>query len=447
LWGAEGVALLTTLVQTMFVARVLGPRSYGVAALIISIPAFVFTFLDPQSESAVVRYLTRFERAKEPQRAAAAVKTAYLVDLGLAAAGSAVVLLLAGWAARHLVEDPTTTWLVALAALGLSTAGPAATSRAVLSTFGHFSRIASLSVAASIIRNGSMIALVALGLGIRGVVFGAVAGQVFESVILYVASRRVLRERTSLTLRTVSAGALQPYRGEVLRFMAYTEMTTLATAFIKHGDVLLLGLARGPTEVGFYRLASSLAGIAGRIVTPLQAVVYPDVARIAAAGDEAGLRRLVRRHFLTIGLPLALLGAIALPFVGPSMRIAAGTAYGPAASVCQVILVGTLMGLMTYWLRPLYLATGRERLFFALTVPVAIVTIGAMALAAHSAGAIGVAWARVLGASVLGTGVALTALARERRALIRSGGGGEPDDPPAPGATWLAVEGPSEPQP
>ncbi|MGH9152622.1 MAG: lipopolysaccharide biosynthesis protein, partial [Acidimicrobiales bacterium] len=357
LWGAEGLGLLTTVVQTTFVARALGPQSYGVAALIIAVPSFLFSFLDPQSESAVVRYLARFEREEDSSRAAAVVKTAYLVDLGLAAAGSAVALVLAGWAARHLVDDPSTWWLVAVAAAGLSAAGPAATSRAVLSTFGRFSRISSLSAVSSVVRNGAMIALVALDLGVHGLVFGAVLGQLFESAVLYVAARRELREQTGRSWRTSSARDLRPHTGEVLRFMGYTELTTLSTAFIKHGDVLLLGQARGPAEVGLYRLASSLAAVAGRIVVPLQAVVYPDVARIAAEGDDAGLRRLVRRHFFTVGLPLALLGAAALPLIGPLLRLAAGSAYEAAVPVCQVLLAGTLLALATYWLRPLYLAT------------------------------------------------------------------------------------------
>lgn len=436
--------MVTTILQTAFVARTLGPRSYGVAALVISVPAFVFTFLDPQSESAVVRYLARFERAKEPQRAAAVVKTAYLVDLGLAAAGSTVVLLAAGWAAKHLVDDRATAWLIVVAALGLSSAGPASTSRAVLSTYGHFSRISSLSVVASVVRNGSIVTLVALGLGIRGVVFGAVLGQVFESLILYASSRRALRDQTGLTWRSTSARSLQPHVGEVVRFMAYTELTTLTTAFIKQGDVLLLGQARGPTEVGFYRLASSLAAVAGRIVIPLQAVVYPDVARLAAGGDEAGLRRLVKRHFLTIGLPLALLGAASLPLIRPVVRLAAGSAYEPAVSICQVILLGTLVSLLTYWMRPLYLATGRVRLFFALTVPVAVVTVAAMAVAAHLHGAIGVAWARALSAGLLGTAVALCLLFRERRALIRPGTRGESGEQHGSPPTWPPAE-PSAP--
>jgi O-antigen/teichoic acid export membrane protein len=87
------------------------------------------------------------------------VKTAYLVDLGFAAAGSAVIALAAQLGVETLGGDPTTAYLMVVAAIGLSTAGSAATSRAVLSTFGSFSRISLLSVVGSVGRNGLTMAL------------------------------------------------------------------------------------------------------------------------------------------------------------------------------------------------------------------------------------------------------------------------------------------------
>lgn len=439
LWGAEAFSLVITLAQAMFVARILGPRSYGIAALVIAVPSFVFSFLDPQSEAAVVRYVTRFERAGDPDRSAAVVKTAYVADLGLALAGSLVVAVAATWMSRHLVHDPKTSYLVILAALGLSTAAPAATSRAVLSTFGGFAHISRLSIVAALVRNGLTVGFVAFGLGIRGVVFGAVLGQIVESVILFVASQRVLRRQTGHTWRSSSARALRPHTGEFVRFMAYTELTTLTTAVTKQADVLLLGLARGPTDVGFYRLASSIAAVAARIITPLQAVVYPDMARAAAAGDDAGLRRLVRRHFLLVGVPLAAAGAVALPLVGWVVRFSAGTAYVPAIGVTQIIIAGTLVSLCTYWLRPLYMATGRVRQFFVMTAAVTVVSVAAIAVGAHRYGAAGVATARAIGSGVLGTGVALAAIALRRGSL--SGAGATNPQPPAAsgaGPMWEA---------
>ncbi len=437
LWGAEAVALVTTLAQAIIVARILGPRSYGIAALVIAVPSFVFSFLDPQSEAAVVRYVTRFEREGDSVRSAAVVKTAYVADLCLALAGSLVVAAAATWMSRHLVRDPNTSYLIIVGALGLSTAAPTATSRAVLSTFGGFAGISRLSIVAALVRNGLIVGLVAFGLGIRGVVFGAVLGQIVESVILFVTAQRVLRRQTGHTWRNSSARALQPHRGEFVRFMAYTELTTLTTAVTKQADVLLLGQARGPTDVGFYRLASSIAAVAGRIITPLQAVVYPDMARAAAAGDEAALRRLVRRHFLLVGVPLAVAGAAALPLVGWVVRLAAGKAYVPAIGITQIIIAGILVSLCTYWLRPLYMATGRVRQFFVLTAAVTLVTAPSMAVAAHWYGGGGVATARALGNGVFGTSVALVILARTRTTLVRSGParerwtGADPAAPPA----------------
>jgi hypothetical protein len=105
LGGAGVVILALGIFQSILVARWLGPKDFGVAALILGVPMLIFTFFDPQTREAVVKYLGEFTTTGESHKALAVPKLAYVIDGALGIVGVAVVALLAPWAAAHILHD------------------------------------------------------------------------------------------------------------------------------------------------------------------------------------------------------------------------------------------------------------------------------------------------------------------------------------------------------
>jgi O-antigen/teichoic acid export membrane protein len=145
-------------------------------------------------------------------------------------------------------------------------------------------------------------------------------------------------------------------RWEILRFFIYNDLNALLGMIPKQLDVMLLGYFRNPTEVGYYKLARSLAAAVMYLVRPLQSVVYPELARLWGGEDREALFRQVRRLAMHVGAPLgfAVLGGTLL--VPLTLPVLVGHSYRPTVAITQLLLIGSAVWLAFFWLRPLYFA-------------------------------------------------------------------------------------------
>jgi O-antigen/teichoic acid export membrane protein len=393
------VAAIIAVVQGVIVARWLGPRNYGVVALVTAYPAVALALLTPDSPFATVRYLSDRDAAADPTGALAVCKLAHLVDLAVGVAAFGGVAVTAGWAQQHVVHFQDGASLLILTAGAMAIAAPSDASTAVLLHGRRYRLLAIVQIAVAAGRAVLIIALVAAGQGPVGAVRGAAAAIALQGVATVVlASLEAKRRWGGWWTRPRTAG-LGKLRREMLRFMAWTDVGALLGTVTRQFDVVILGLVQGPTEVGYYRLAQSIASLPGYLVGPLKAAVYPRLTTFWAARRREELRAAVRRHAV-FGTGLAAAGLLALPALGVPVRAFAGQRYGPAIGVAQVLSVGSLLVLACYWLRPLYMATGEVRIWVAIITAVSAVSLAAFVLAGAAWGAMGIAIAQLAAAVI-----------------------------------------------
>ena len=124
----------------------------------------------------------------------------------------------------------------------------------------------------------------------------------------------------------------------------------------KQLDLVLLGYFRSMSEVGYYKLAKSLAGVVDYLLAPLQRVTYAELVRWVGIDEQHTLRRKVRRLALQVGAPLGiatLVGALLVPWALPAL---VGHTYTPAVTAVQLMFIVAAIRLAFFWLRPLFLA-------------------------------------------------------------------------------------------
>jgi O-antigen/teichoic acid export membrane protein len=417
LGGAGAVMLAVGLFQSVLVARWLGPEGFGVAALVIGVPALIFTFFDPQSREAVVKYLGEFTATGEKQKALAVPKMAYVIDGVLGVVGLAVVVLVAPWAASHILQDGALASLLIVAGATQIASAPAETSRAVLATFGRFDAIAWQQSSAILVRLVLVLAAVGLGGGVSGFVYATCAAALFDAVLAGWLAHRVICKSLGHAWWHGQRRDVAPRLGEMRHFLVYTELTSLVAVFVKQADIVILGWIRGPVEAGYYRLARSITTPAATGTQSLQSVLYPRVTQMTASPEPVDILGRARQWFLRAGLPLALASLVVVPFVPQMIKILAGPDYLGAVAATQWLLLGSAFVLACFWLRPIQLATHQVRFMFVNSVVIGAATLAGFVLAAGPFGAAGVAAVRTLVAGVLGTTAGLWWLRR----LGRSG--------------------------
>jgi len=415
--GGAGIVILGLgIFQSILVARWLGPKNFGIAALVLGVPALIFTFFDPQTREAVVKYLGEFTTTGESRKALAVPKLAYVIDGLLGVVGVAVVALLAPLAANHILHDSSLVPLLIVAGAAQIASAPAETSRAVLSSFGRFDAIAWQQSTTTLVRLGLVLVAMVSGGGLDGFVYAMCAGSVVDAVTAGWLAHRVIRRSLGEAWWHGRRRDVAPRLGEMRHFLVYTELTSLVAVFVKQADVVILGWIRGPVEAGYYRLARSITTPAATGTQSLQSVLYPRVTQMTASNEEVDLLARARGWFLRAGLPIGLASLVFVPIVPQIITTLAGPDFLGAVHATQWLLVGSAFVLACFWLRPIQLATHQVRFMFVNSIVIGVAALAGFALIAGPFGAAGVAAVRTLIAGFLGTTSGLWWLRRQAHA-------------------------------
>lgn len=403
LWIAEVVTLATGAVEAIALARLLAPRELGQLTLAFAAPAFVFAIVDAQSQEAVTRYIAEFRATSRPDRVRAVVALALQVDLALVVVGLAITAALGPWILHTFLDGALSVGLLTAAALGIAVGLPASTAIAVLMADERATAVATSKAAMAVIRSTLVITVVWAGSGVPGAILAtAVSGLAGLGVVGFVASRSMHRSFGGSWEPTASLGT---ERRQVLRFIGFTNASSLIAALAKDMDVLVLGFLTGARQVGFYRIARSVSRLSTFVIGPLQAVSYNRFARLTATHDLRNLRVQVRRSVREVGLPLAAAIGVGMLLAPQIVRIVATDAYAPAVDPLRWLLAAGAFLTATFWARPLLLALDQVRFLLVATVVTTLIAIPLYFLLTSYADAAGTASARALITGVFGTGI------------------------------------------
>jgi O-antigen/teichoic acid export membrane protein len=357
---ANGVGAVLSVVQGILVARWLGPELYGVAALVMSVPSLVYTFFDARSAEASVKFLSEFDARGERERALAMCKVGYTLDFTIAMVAFLVILLLSPWAAKSIVKRPEMGWLIILYGSAFLPRALTGTSYAVLATLGRFPSIALIDTLTNILRVGLVLVLVGLGWQVAGVVWGNAIAMAATGLLYGILAYSLVKSRWGRSWLSADWSYLKGLWRGVISFLAYNDLNALLGMVVRL-DVVILGYFRNPTEVGFYKLAQNLAQTIRYLINPLQSVIYPELAKLWSLGDIYVLQQKIRNLTFRLSLPLGLIAIISMvlvPFIVPPLL---GHLYLPSVPAVQLILIGSSIWLVFFWMRPAFLAMGEVK--------------------------------------------------------------------------------------
>jgi len=378
--------------QGILVARWLGPELYGIAALVMSYPALVYTFFDARSAEASVKYLSEFHAAGDRESALAMCQLGYIIDLAIATLAFLLVLVTASWAAQAVAHQPESAGLIVVYAAAFIPQALVGTSQAVITTLGKFPLRAGIDSLIKILRVLLVLGLVLANWQVAGVIWGSVLATGATGLLYGIMGWRLIYHHWGAFPLQGKWQNLKGRRREIFHFLFYNELNALLGMIPKQVDVLLLGYFRNPTEVGYYKLAKSLSSLVNYLVKPLQSVTYPELARLWSLGDRQALIQRVQRLALRVGIPLAvtvMASTCLIPLVLPSIL---GAAYLPAITATQLFFIGSAIWLAFFWLRPLFLAMGKMRFWVSNSAVVVTLTLLGFAVAIPTWGYLGLAW-------------------------------------------------------
>ena len=405
--GGKAATALINLAATAIAFRSLGMEAMGVLVLIHAVARAASTFVKFQSWQAVLRYGTG---SLEPERRAefqALLRFTAGLDLGTGVL-CCLVCAVAAWLLAPVFgwSPEVATWAALYGTCTVFTV--TATPTGLLRLFDRFDLLARYDALGAAVRLGGAALAAALGGGLPAFLGAWYAATAAGGMAAIAAAWAETRRRGLLAGSQRKMRAAEAHPG-LWGFVWSTNLMTTLSLGSTHLATLCVGFVLGPAAAALFALARQVGEAAlkpSRFLTP---ALYPELARLAAAGDHAGLRAVLRRSLgYSVAAALALLAGLAA-LGEPLLRLVGGEAAAPAWGVMMLLALAASIGFAGFTLEPLLVSVERHAWALRLRFGATLAYIPAALVGLHVLGLEGAGAAAVLSASLLLAGQALAA--------------------------------------
>lgn len=363
-------------------ARLIGPKEFGIFAMVVSLTSLVDTFGDLGLNFATVqrRGLTNAQLS---------------ALFWISARFNFVVLLVVSLTAPLLAmfyREPALVYMTAVAATAAFARGLGSQHEALMMREMQFGRLKAIEVTATTLGAVIGIALAASGAGAWALVAQLVAVSGTRTLGLWLRSQwrpsRYAESRPELA-------NVRPMLRYGTQFSAYRLVIYMGRQF----DRVILGLLGGATTLGFYASAARWALYPIDMVSnPLTGVAVVGLSRLAA--DPVAYRLACRRGLLPFFSLLLPVVVFATTQANTLVVTLLGEQWAPSAPIFRILCVASLALALDRVGKWIYLSSGdtlRQFRWALIFTPV----VAACVLAGLPYGAIGVAWGYAVGTSLL----------------------------------------------
>jgi len=352
---------LVSLLTFALTARALGPNDYGMLALVYSYTRAIERIVSFQSWQPLIKYGSSLSEDKDQAKFSSLIKFGLVLDVTGAVISWIVaiglVLLAAplfGWSDQtvNLVLIYSTVLLFRLT--GMPTA--------VLRIYGRFRTIAYGQLGGVTFKLILCVIGILAGGGIVYFAFAWLFSQIVSSVVTVVFAFRQLHLRgAKRVLFAPLRGTLHQFPG-IWNFAWSSNLSLTIRSSAQELDTLLVGALADPASAGLYNIAKRIGRMGQQVGTQVQAVLYPDLARLWAQRAVGEFYRAVMQIevLLTVtGIAIFVL----FYFLGePLLRIAAGPEFAAASQLLIVQAVAMVLILSGSAMRSALLAMGQHRI-------------------------------------------------------------------------------------
>ena len=371
--AAGGFAAL----QTVILARILGVTDYGLLQLVIVYIAMMNQFFDVRVWETAVRYIGSYWEKGESDKTLAMIKLSYVLDVGSGAVSFIIAIVTAKVISKYVIHSPEAYIYIWIYAVGLFVETAKLTSDAILRVFEKYKNIAVINSLENLTQLVFVAALLLLGLGIKGALYGLVISNFIAAAVRLWAVMRALEEKKLGSWLSADIFLIKGQWKEIAWFLGNTSfMATLKTGSDKYLGMMILGFFAGKEAVAFYRIANSVAGILNRIVDTLYEAIFPELIKFTTIKAMDEFRKYIKdstKNLMKLIVPVTVLIIV---FAGPIVRLVFGEEYAPATNTLRILAFGVLIARYTYWINPALLAMDRPGVrttFYVITTVVYLV--------------------------------------------------------------------------
>ena len=382
-WLLAGSVTATFLlvVQSLLMARFLGPRDFGVMAVVMSFTALVYQIFDARSWETIVSFVGGFLRGQEHEKAAATLRLVLFGDAATTLLAYVVIYVSAPAVARAFLKSAGDANLLRFYALVLPAGAVVGVAMGLLRLRKKYSWLAMQEVAAAAVQSIGVIVLVATGRGLREVVAWFVVSALLRAALFVWLGLRSAREFSVDWRPRRGMAALKDDVASISQFWFASSGLAVLKGLHQNADTLFLGYLLGPAAAGVFRVARSLSNFAAVPATPLYQATYPELSRLWNASNIEAMRSTVAR----VGRITAALSAaavlVAWVAAGPLITSVSGPEFQPAVPIFRLLIVGVAVSTVSQYGHAMLMAARQTtRVLWAFGVPLTAQVVGLIVL-------------------------------------------------------------------
>ncbi len=357
LFSGNTIGTALSLVQSIFAAKLLGVVDVGVLGVVTVFASTVNRLFSFRMGELVVKYMDQYRAEGRPDRAAAVVKAAALVESLTSLLAFGMLVLLTPLAAALFAKDPSTTpWFLIY---GLIIPGNLCTetSTGVLQVARRFRAQAAINIGQSVLTAVIIVGAFIFNGNMLVVVLAYTLGKLILGIGPMVLAWDSLGDIYGAGWWRASLKLLPP-RKELVSFALSTNLSATLNMIVRDSELLWVGFFLTTRDVGYYKIALAIINLVVAPINPLISATYPELSRSVAEKSWAQLRRLLRRvTILAGGWSVAV--SLGLLVFGNWVILLYGAEYLPAYPALMVLLMGYGVANVLFWNRSLLLVLQR----------------------------------------------------------------------------------------
>jgi len=352
----NSISLGLSVVQSILVARLLGPAGFGLVAIITGYASTVNGLLSFRMSELVVRYGGEYLERNETERTAALVKAASLGEALVSTFAFLFIAVTAALASQWIARTPGTAVLFVMYGLGLLANFNTETSSGVLQMLDKIRLQGLVNLVQSLLTAGLIVFAFFTKGNLEFVIYAYLAGKIVLGLGMFSVALFHLTKRLGTGWWRARIDSL-PQIGELTRFAFSSNLSATAILVFRESEILWVGYFLTSEAAGYYKAAYAIISLLSVPANPFILTTYPEINRLVVQKAWSRLRDFLKK---ITGISAAYNLALALGFAlfGRGLLAIYGEQYVVAYPALIALLIGFTFNYILFWNRPLLLTLG-----------------------------------------------------------------------------------------
>lgn len=387
-YGAGFFSLLCKFALMVILLKNLGTHNYGLLVLAMSAIGMIYGFMDARAHEGIIQFSLKHLARGEKKQVFNAIYSGYIINAIIAIATYFVIYISAPAVAFHIFHQPVEKSFIRIYGAVCLFVPFTVMPESIMLIFEKHSSLNAVTCLNNVLR--LVLPVLFLPLGLRGVLAGMIVSHCLIAVtFIYITSRIMFMH---IGQHEISFNNLLKTIKTLSPFMWNTFISATLKSLAGYAPFIILGYFAQPTNVSYFKIASSYAGLTAFATNPISPLIFSKLGQLYAENKltlfySALLKGRVYLFLASFSASFALMltARDLIPFLfGADIKQAIPAAY--------VLLLASILINAYAWLRPYLLAIGKPEVSTLINVVHIVIYLPAAVYGTYNFGMLGTAF-------------------------------------------------------